>query len=46
MELEEMEKVYSGFEVWCRKKKGYMSVDGIYLLQLWYEYLEYIKEKV
>lgn len=46
MKLEEIEKLYPDFEVWYRKNKGYMSVDGIHLLQLWYEYLKYIKEKV
>ncbi len=41
MTSEEIDKIYPKFKDWCRKK-GYMTVDGIHLLKLWYEYIESI----
>jgi hypothetical protein len=40
MELNAIEQVYPQFVVQYRKDKGYSSVDGIFLIKLWYEYLK------
>lgn len=37
---EEIEKLYPEFEKWWRKEKSYLTVDGVYLIKLWYEWLE------
>jgi hypothetical protein len=44
MEDREIDKIYPDFREWC-KKKGYLTVDYIHLIKLWYEYLGMINEK-
>lgn len=39
MTEEEIEKLYPEFDQWWRKEKGYLTLNGVWLIKLWYEFL-------
>lgn len=46
MTKEEIERLYPEFEKWWREEKHYLSVGGVYLIKLWYEWLEGQAEEI
>lgn len=40
MTKNEIAELWTEFVEWVHKEKGYFTVDGIWLVQLWYEFLD------
>ena len=36
---EEIERLYPEFNEWWRKEKGYVTLNGVWLIKMWYEFL-------
>ena len=43
--IEIVEQLYPSFITWCKDSKEHLTVDGIHLIRLWYEFLGTIQSK-
>ncbi|GAI60277.1 unnamed protein product [marine sediment metagenome] len=42
---EEIERLYPEFDEWWRKEKSYQTLNGVYLIKFWYEFLTRRKQR-